>query len=214
MKQRRSASSWQSVKTSSNWSTTSSRRASIGGASRRTRWTATRSARGSSRRSRASETAARPSSTGILTASSSIGCEPGVMTTVFQERLPSKAPSTAPAAGRPAPPRSCRFPRGRRREERGISQPGDQTGDQPSRPKKNWASLGWKAARPLNRQGTSVGARRSPGVTGGWWSTTAGALERRSCIEIRRFSLVSCSRSRSCWPRCSASCSVWCRGCR
>jgi hypothetical protein len=83
MKQRRSASSWQSVKTSSNWSTTISRRASSG-ASRRTRWTATRSARGSSRRSRASETAARPSSAGILTISSSIGCGPGVMSTVFQ----------------------------------------------------------------------------------------------------------------------------------
>jgi hypothetical protein len=40
------------------------RQASVGGASRRTRWTATRSAHGSSRRSRASETPPDPRAPG------------------------------------------------------------------------------------------------------------------------------------------------------
>jgi hypothetical protein len=82
------------------------------------------------------------------------------MTTVFQERLPSKAPSTAPQQAGPHR-RGVAASRGADdAEERGLSQPGDQNGDQPLPAEEEFGVLGLEGGQALEQAG-DVGRRQA-----------------------------------------------------
>ena len=206
MNLRRSGSSWQSVKTSSNWSTTRRRRES-GGASTSAWRTARRNRAGSERRSSSIEPLATPPVSATRMASSSRGCGPGVSRIVVQAPAPGRVPLQA-AGNRPA--RSTEDlpePDGPTTAKNGVSASRMvSSATNCSRPKNHLAFSAWNAVRPMygarspsTEGGASSGASgraAAAGVGGG----AAARMTRRCRI---RFVFARVSRARSVWWRCS-----------